>query len=471
MTVMPDILESRKPPHSIEAEQAVLGAIIMNNDVFWQLIELRGEHFFEAVHQRIFETIEALIRDKKTANPVVLKTFFENDESLKEVGGSQYIGKLATAAVAIFNINELADLIIEMHRKRALIELGESLVGQAYIADLEVTAKGLIESTEATLSSIVSKQKDAADFDADGMVADYQKFYDEALNPDTDSLINVHRLERFCDAHNVFADGNLVCIAGRPGMGKTAFALSCMRGAAHHGFAGLFFSMEMQANQITARLMADIQRNSQAPIPYKDFLKPTAMDTRHKRVMAAAHEDIKAMPLSLNTRPGLRMEQIYSHCRRVARLCDLRGSRLRLVTIDYLQLMRHENFKLKRYEQIGEDIRAMKTMAKELSLCVVVVSQLNRGVEQREDKRPTLADLAESGAIEQACDIILFPFREAYYLQRVEPKNGGDEWTEWDAKMARAKHAIEIIIAKIKNGNPNTHNLFCDITTNSFMDP
>ena len=470
----------RMPPHSHEAEQALLGAILANNRAFEKVAEfLRPEHFAEPAHGRIFEAAGKLITRGQIADIVTLRAFLEQDASLTELGGVAYLAELAAAAITIVNAPEYGRLVHDLHLRRALIDIGEDVVNSAYRPDLDTSALQAIESAEqrlydlatageadrgfrqfkTTLASAIAMAEAA--YRRDGHIAGVATGLD-----DLDKLLGgLH-------------PSDLVILAGRPGMGKTALATNiafnaaARRGDAAGAEAGAavgFFSLEMSAEQLATRILAESTRVSSERIRRGDL---TGAD--FEKVVLAARE-LESIKFYIDDTPALSISAVRSRARRLQRQHGLD-----LIVVDYLQLLRPttggsarpEN----RVQEISDITRNLKAIAKELNVPVLALSQLSRAVEQREDKRPQLSDLRESGTIEQDADVVMFVFREEYYLERGEPSQRPDEsqdkfndrYANWQERLKNAQALAELHIAKQRHGPTGKVMLHFESTTTRF---
>ncbi|MEM9878535.1 MAG: replicative DNA helicase [Pseudomonadota bacterium] len=461
MNIQPDILESRKPPHSIEAEQALLGAMLMNNDVVDRLHFLSPHHFFEAVHERIYEHVLVMREKLQTASPITLKPFFESDEALAEVGGAAYLGKLATSAVNIFNIEELAQLVVDMHDRRQLINIGEEMVNTAYEADIDISANDQIEGSEQRLFDLSEKRDVEGGFksfsasmtEAIDLIEKARKSGGKVSGKTTGLRLLNHKI-------GGFHDSDLIVLAGRPGMGKSALATSvgfyCAQalrrdlddGVSAEDSRGAvvgFFSLEMSADQLATRIL------SQQSAVSSEELRKGNINTEEFQRVAAASTRLQELPFFIDDTPGLSIAALRARARRLHRRHNLG-----LIVVDYLQLLQATNSKGRqpenRVQEISEITRGLKNIAKSLRVPVIALSQLSRAVEQREDKKPQLADLRESGTIEQDADIVLFIYREAYYHMRKKPDEADDSFIDWQKKAIDIEEHAEIDVAKHRHG-------------------
>ena len=458
---------TRTPPQNLEAEQALLGAILSNNDAADRVTQFLGpEHFSEAVHARIYEAATTLIRLGKLATPVTLKTHFENDQSLKEIGGPVYLARLAASATTIINADEYGRMIFELAQRRKLIALGTDVVNEAFEPDIESTAKDLIEKTEAALYSLAEKGQFGKGFQQfqgamkkaiDMAAAAFQR--DGHLSGISCGLTDID------EKMGGLQRSDLIILAGRPAMGKTALATNIAYHVAKNykaeyqpdgsvkvedGAVVAFFSLEMSSEQLATRIIAE-----QTAISSEEIRRGKISEDEFQRLVEVSR-DLQGLPLYIDDTGGLSIAQLAARARRLKRQ---RG--LGLIIVDYLQLLAGSARKASegRVQEVTEITVGLKALAKELDVPIIALSQLSRQVESRDDKRPQLSDLRESGSIEQDADVVLFVYREEYYLQRLEPQVGSAEHQAWQDKMDRAHGKAEVIIGKQRHGPTGTIDL------------
>ncbi|MBM3491354.1 MAG: replicative DNA helicase [Alphaproteobacteria bacterium] len=455
----------REAPHNIEAEQALLGALLVNNEACHRIGDtLVPEHFYEPVHGRIFTAIAKLVDRGLVANPVTLKHAFEQDDGLAEVGGASYLARLAGAAVTIVNVAGYARMIVDLGRRRALIRIGEDLVNRAFEAAVDDEAEEQIEAAEQRLFDLAERGE------ADRGFAPLSKALAAAL---TSAEIAYKRDGKISGVPTGFLDldaklgglhnSDLVILAARPAMGKTSLATNIALNAARlfkheavsEGRRPLsvgVFSLEMSAEQIAGRILADI-----ASVSSHKLRTGQVHHDEWPRIVAGAQE-IDDLPLFIDDTAALTISAVRTRARRLKRNADLG-----LVVIDYLQLLRPSSQRRNdnRVNEVTEITQGLKALAKELDVPVLALSQLSRAPEQRDDKRPLLADLRESGSIEQDADVVMFLFREEYYLERKEPdtERQPKEHAEWQEAMNRVHNLAEVILAKQRHGPTGTVHL------------
>jgi replicative DNA helicase len=479
-----DVEPVRLPPSNTEAEQALLGAIFRNNLAHSRVSDfLEAEHFSNAVHARIYEAVGKLIERGQLANPVTLKNLFDQDGALAEIGGAQYLTRLAEAAVTIINAEEYGRRIHDLHLRRQLIGLGEDVVNDAFSHDLDDDAVNQIERAEEKLYKLAESGQ------SEGGLRPFKAALTEAIELAQAAFKRDGRIvgvpTGFIDIDKKLGGlhpSDLIIAAGRPGMGKTAFATNIAfhaakayraapgpdgRPVAEDGAVIGFFSLEMSAEQLATRILAEesgvpSDRIRRGDVRREDFDK-----------FVAASQRLAAVPLFIDDTPALSVAALRTRARRLKR-----QQGLGLIVIDYLQLMRPSNASRgqdNRVQEISEITRGLKAIAKELAVPVLALSQLSRAVEQREDKRPQLADLRESGSIEQDADVVMFIFREEYYKSR-EPKINENEtqdkfntrYSEWQELMEKIHGIAEIIVAKQRHGPVGTVKLHFEAETTKF---
>jgi replicative DNA helicase len=450
----------RTPPHNLEAEQALLGAILVNNEACDRVSGfLLPDHYFEPVHARIYEAASALIRAGKLASPVTLKTYFESDATLKEIGGPAYLARLAAAATTIINAEEYGRAIHELAQRRKLIGLGTDVVNAAYEPTVEDSARDLIERAEQALYEMAETGRYGQGFlpfaralsDAVDMAANaYQR--DGGLSGLATGLKDLD------EKMGGMQPSDLIVLAGRPAMGKTALGTNIAYHVARHyraehrgdgsvkvldGGVVAFFSLEMSSEQLATRIISE-----QAGIPSERIRRGKIAEDEFHRIVDVSRE-LQSLPLYIDATGGLSIAQVAARARRLKRQ---RG--LGLIVVDYLQLLAGSTRRAAefRVQEVSEITVGLKALAKELNVPIVALSQLSRQVENRDDKRPQLADLRESGSIEQDADVVLFIYREEYYLARQEPRAGSPEHLDWQEKMNRAHGVAEVIIGKQRHG-------------------
>ncbi len=453
---------TRTPPHNIEAEQSLLGAILVNNDAFDRVSDfLRAEHFSEELHRRIYELLSQLIRAGKVATVITLKTYLA-DVDLGGLTVSQYLARLAAEATTIINAADYGRTIYDLAMRRDLIVIGGDIVNAAYDAPVDSAPRAQIEEAERKLYSIAETGRydggfqrfsDAITTAIDMAAAAYQR--DGHLSGLATGLSDLD------NKMGGLQKSDLIVLAGRPGMGKTALATNIAFNVArafrsevqpdgHNktidgGVVG-FFSLEMSAEQLATRIIAE-----QSGVPsYK--IRRGAITEDDFREISAAAQQMQRVPLYIDQTGGISIAQLTARARRLKRQHGLD-----LLVVDYIQLLsgsksRGDN----RVQEVTEITTGLKALAKELATPIIALSQLSRQVESRDDKRPQLSDLRESGSIEQDADVVMFVYREEYYLKNKEPREGTPEHATWMTEMERAHGRAEVILGKQRHGPTGT---------------
>ena len=457
----------REAPHNIEAEQALLGAILVNNDAFYRVSDfLKSTHFYEPLHKKIYEVAGDLIRMGKMANPVTLKTFLPANEKVGELTVAQYLARLAAEAVTIINAADYGRAIYDLAIRRALISLGEEMVNVAYDAPVDMPPPEQIEAAERRLFELAETGRYDGGFES---FADATKIAVDMANAAfmrDGGLSGVSTGLRDLDKRmGGLQPSDLIVLAGRPGMGKTSLATNIAYNIAHAyepaqqadgsfkavrgGVVG-FFSLEMSSEQLATRIISE-----QTEIGSSKIRRGEITEADFEKLVACA-QMMQKVPLYIDQTGGISIAQLAARARRLKRQ---RG--LDVIIIDYIQLMQGSSAKSSqnRVQEITEITTGLKALAKELNTPIIALSQLSRQVESRDDKRPQLSDLRESGSIEQDADVVLFVYREEYYLKNKEPKPGTDEYLRWETEMNEVRGKAEVIIAKQRHGPTGTVSL------------
>lgn len=455
----------RTLPHNIEAERGLLGAILVDNRAHERVSEyLRPEHFALTQHAKIFEAIGKLVERGQLANPITLKRFFEHDEALSDVGGPVYLAELAATAVTVINAGEYGRVIYDLHLKRELVVIGQDIVETAFGGEVDQSGTNQIEIAEQSLYDLATTGNYEGGFQAfkEAVIsaidmAETAHKRDGALAGVTTGLSDVDRL--LGGLH----PSDLLILAGRPAMGKTALATNIAYNAAktysetngEEGAVVGFFSLEMSAEQLASRILSE-----QAEISSDKMRKGEVPNEQFPRLVAASQELYK-IPIFIDDTPALTVSALRTRARRLKR-----QHQLGLIVIDYLQLVQGSNQSKSdgRVQEVSEITRGLKTLAKELDVPVIALSQLSRQVEQRDDKRPQLSDLRESGSIEQDADVVTFIYRDEYYVSKSEPQRRPEEgddkfvqrYSNWQERLQKCRNLAEFIVAKQRHGPVGT---------------
>jgi len=466
-------------PHNNEAEQGLLGALLIDNRAMERVGDsLKPEHFFAPAHQRIFAAILKLVERGQTASPVTLKSYFEKDEDLAPVGGAEYLAELAASAMTVINAEDYARTLYDLHLRRQLITLGEDIVNDSYSHTLERDADKIIESAESGLFTLAETGDARSGFGTlKNAVIKAIEYAEKAFTADGISGVTTGLRDldgKLGGLHN----SDLLILAARPSMGKTSLAVNIAFNAAKayaqsggkEGAIVGFFSLEMSSDQLATRILSE-----QSGISGDAIRKGEIQETDFRRFVEAS-QVLAQIPLYIDDTPALSIAAVRTRARRLKRQHGLG-----LLIIDYLQLLHGSGSRQgveNRVIEVSEITRGLKAIAKELQIPVLALSQLSRAVEQREDKRPMLSDLRESGSIEQDADVVMFIYREEYYLGRAQPAQKVDESDDryfervgnWQKRMDENHNIAEVIVAKQRHGPIGTEKLFFDANLTRFGD-
>ena len=447
----------RELPNNIEAEQAVIGSILVSNEIFDEInLILKSNNFYDPMHQKIFSAIENLIFRGMLANPITLKNYFEDEKD--DLNVPDYLVKVTKFSTSIRQATEYSKIIYDMFVRRELIKISEQTIDTAKLNDLRTSGQSIIENSEKLLYELAEK----------GSSYSSLMSFDKALRQTIDMASAAYKNEQgivgvptglrdLDDRLGGLHKSDLIIIAGRPGMGKTALATNIAFNAAQklqesgkEKASIAFFSLEMSSEQLSTRILAE-----QSKIKSNDIRRGRISDEQFDRFLETS-KNISELPLYIDETPALTIAAMSNRARRIKRLYGLD-----LIIVDYIQLMRGNlNYKDGRVQEVSEITQGLKAIAKELSIPVVALSQLSRQVEQRDNKKPQLSDLRESGSIEQDADVVMFVYRESYYLENKEPKPATVEHAEWQAKMNEVSNLAELIIGKQRHGP--TGNIFLE---------
>ena len=445
---------NKKQPSNIEAEQALIGSILVNNDIIDEVSTIIGSNsFYDPAHIKIFEVIETLNNKGMIANPITLKNFFEKDNMLNEVGGTEYLVKLTRFSGSSKQAVDYAKVIHEMYLRRELILISDKLSSDTLNAQ-EDDAESIIENTEKSLFDLAERGSFSQSF------LKFNKALDQTIEMATLAMKNDRGIvgvptglteldEKLGGLHK----SDLIILAGRPSMGKTALATNIAYNAAQNILSRqekssvAFFSLEMSSEQLSTRILSE-----QARIKSDDIRRGKVTEEEINRYIETSR-NIYNLPLFIDETPAITIATLSNRARRIKRLFGVN-----LIVVDYIQLMRANSIKKNegRVQEISEITQGLKALAKELNVPILALSQLSRAVEQRDDKLPQLADLRESGSIEQDADVVMFVYREEYYLERKQPKLGSIEHAEWQSKMNDVNGLADIILGKQRHGPTGT---------------
>ncbi len=438
-------------PNNIEAEQSVIGSILVSNELFDEInMIVSSKNFYDPMHQKIFNAIEKLIYGGMLANPITLKNYFENEKD--EINIPDYLVKITKFSTSVRQTIEYSKLIYDLFVKRELVKISENVIDAAKLNDLDNDGQSIIESFEKSLFDLAEK----------GSFSSSLVKFDEAMKMTIEMASNAYKndegivgvptgLTDLDDRLGGLHKSDLLIIAGRPSMGKTALATNIAFNAAKkiqedgRKSTIAFFSLEMSSEQLSTRILAE-----QARIKSNDIRRGRISEEQFDKFIETS-KNISELPLYIDETPAITIAALSNRARRIKRLYGLD-----MVVVDYIQLMRAANFRDGRVQEISEITQGLKALAKELSVPVLALSQLSRAVESRDDKKPLLSDLRESGSIEQDADVVMFVFRESYYLKNKEPRPATVEHAEWQAKMNEISHLAELLILKQRHGPTGT---------------
>ncbi len=436
-----------KLPNNIEAEQSVIGSILFNNEIFDDVnMLINSKNFFDPMHQKIFLAIEKLIYSGMLASPITLKNHFENEKD--DLNIPEYLVKITKFSTSSRQAIEYSKLIYDLYVKRELIKLSENIIDVVKLNDLEQKGQTIIENFEKSLFDLAEK----------GSINSSIIKFDQALKMTMEMATNAYKNEEgivgvptgltdLDDRLGGLHKSDLIIIAGRPSMGKTALATNIAFHAAkkiqqdNKNSTIAFFSLEMSSEQLSTRILAE-----QSRIKSNDIRRGKISEEEFDKFIETS-KNISELPLYIDETPAISIAALSNRARRIKRLYGLD-----MVVVDYIQLMQSTRFREGRVQEISEITQGLKALAKELSVPVIALSQLSRAVESRDIKKPQLSDLRESGSIEQDADVVMFVYREAYYLEKMEPRPATVEHAEWQSKMSDVSNLAEIIIGKQRHG-------------------
>ena len=435
-------------PNNIEAEQAVIGSILVSNDIFDEVNTIISSiNFYDPMHQKIFEAIESLIYKGMLANPITLKNYFEDEKD--DINVPEYLVKVTKFSTSVRQAVEYSKIIYDMFVRRELIKISEETIDSAKLNDLDTSGQTIIENSERQLFDLAEKgsfNSSLIKFD-DAMKQTIEMA--SAAYKNEEGIVGVPTgLRDLDDKLGGLHQSDLIIIAGRPSMGKTSLATNIAFNAAQKlqdsgkKSSIAFFSLEMSSEQLSTRIISE-----QARISSNDIRRGRISDDQFDKFLETS-KNIAELPLYIDETPAISIAALSNRARRIKRLFGLD-----MIVVDYIQLMRGTTYnKDGRVQEISQITQGLKAIAKELAVPVVALSQLSRQVEQRDDHKPQLADLRESGSIEQDADVVMFVYREGYYLSRKEPREATVEHAEWQAKMNEVAHLAQIIIGKQRHG-------------------
>ena len=443
-------IQDQEIPSNIEAEQNLLGSVLVNNDIIDEIASIiSSEKFYDPIHIKIYEVIENLNNKGMIANPITLKNYFEKNQGLDDVGGVEYLVKLTRFSSSVKQAIDYAKIVHENYVKRELIQISHQIKDDSVNADDDKSSDLIIEDAEKSLFDLAERGSFSQSFIKFNLALDQSINMAEQAMKNDQGIVGVPTgLTDLDEKLGGLHKSDLVIIAGRPSMGKTALATNIAYHAAKNiqlkgtKSSVAFFSLEMSSEQLSTRILSE-----QSRIKSNDIRRGKATEEELSRYIETSR-DIYELPLYIDETPAIAISTLSNRARRIKR-----KNGLSLIVVDYIQLMRTNSKRNDgRVQEISEITQGLKALAKELSVPVLALSQLSRAVEQRDDKKPQLADLRESGSIEQDADVVLFVFREEYYEEKKQPKLGSIEHAEWQSKMSDIAGLAEILIGKQRHG-------------------
>jgi replicative DNA helicase len=447
-------------PHNLEAEQAFLSSLLHHNGYYEEIGEfLIADHFSHRAHQKIYHAMGRLIERGQVADPVTLKDFFEKDDDLKAAGGTEYLAYLATHSLGFGDTREYAQLIYDLSLRRSLIDVGQELVQKAQGITLDAPAESHIEWAEQRLYDLATTgQAESGFVDFGNALASAIVTAEKAFKRDN-KIVGVTTGLRDMDKWlGGLHPSDLIILAGRPSMGKTGLATTIAFNAARAALRGqsqggltAFFSLEMSSEQLASRLLAQASRVA------SDRIRRGEVTQEEFLTFTEISRELASLPLYIDDTPALTVSALRTRTRRLKRKYGLG-----LIIVDYLQLLQGSstNRQDNRVNEVSQITRSLKALAKEMHVPVIALSQLSRAVEARDDKRPQLSDLRESGSIEQDADVVMFVYREEYYVARQQVPEGHEKFSEWQKKMNECYNIAEVILAKQRHGPIGTVRLY-----------
>ena len=436
-------------PQNLEAEQTVLGSILVSNEIYDEITDINEDFFYNPINKKIFRVINNLMQKGLLANPITLKNFFSDENELNEIGGSEYLIKLTKFSTSKLQIKYYTNLLHDLKIRRNLIEISKQILEDSANKNSEINSEQIIEGAEKKLFDIAERGK---------FNKSYIEFKEALVQTiamassaykNEEGIVGVPSgLKDLDDRLGGLHKQDLIIIAGRPSMGKTALATNIAFNAAkiirnrEKNSSIIFFSLEMSSEQLSTRILSE-----QARIKSNDIRRGKINQDDFEKFIETS-KSLENLPLFIDDTPAITISTLSNRARRIKRLHGLE-----LIVVDYIQLMKSGNYRNDgRVQEIAEITQGLKALAKELDVPILALSQLSRAVEQRDDKKPQLSDLRESGSIEQDADVVMFVYREEYYLEKLEPRVGTAEHVEWQEKMNLVHNLAELIIGKQRHG-------------------
>ena len=435
-------------PQNLEAEQTVLGTILLSNEILDEISDINEDFFFNPINKKIYKIISDLMAKGLLANPITLKNFFSNEDELNEIGGSEYLVKLTKFSTSKLQIKYYANLLHDLKIRRNLIDISKETLEESQNKNSEISAEQIIESAEKKLFDIAERGKFNKSY------VEFKEALAETIAVASSAYKNEGGivgvptgLRDLDDRLGGLHKSDLLIIAGRPSMGKTALATNIAFHAARQiqenkKSTVTFFSLEMSSEQLSTRILSE-----QSRVKSNDIRKGNINQDEFEKFLESS-KNLENLPLFIDDTPAITISTLSNRARRIKRLHGLD-----LIIVDYIQLMKSGSYRNEgRVQEVAEITQGLKALAKELDVPVLALSQLSRAVEQRDDKKPQLSDLRESGSIEQDADVVMFVYREEYYEEKKEPRVGTAEHVEWQEKMSLIHGQAELIIGKQRHG-------------------
>ena len=436
-------------PQNLEAEQTVLGSILLSNEIYDEITDINEDSFYNPVNKKIFKIIHDLMSKGLLANPITLKNFFSSEDELSDIGGSEYLVKLTKFSTSKLQIKYYVNLLHDLKIRRSLIDISRETLDEALNKNSEINAEQIIESAEKKLFDIAERGKFNRSYIEFKEALTQTIAMASSAYKNEEGIVGVPSgLRDLDDRLGGMHNQDLIIIAGRPSMGKTALATNIAFNASKSLLARgnkssiIFFSLEMSSEQLSTRILSE-----QSRIKSNDIRRGKINQDDLDKFIETSR-NLENLPLFIDDTPAITISTLSNRARRIKRLHGLD-----LVIVDYIQLMKSGNYRNEgRVQEVAEITQGLKALAKELDVPILALSQLSRAVEQRDDKKPQLSDLRESGSIEQDADVVMFVYREEYYLEKLEPRVGTAEHVEWQEKMNLVHNLAELIIGKQRHG-------------------
>ena len=436
-------------PQNLEAEQTVLGSILVSNEIYDEITDINEDSFYNPINKKIYKIIHDLMQKGLLANPITLKNFFSNENELNDIGGSEYLVKLTKFSTSKLQIKYYVNLLHDLKIRRNLIQISQETLDESLNKNSEINAEQIIETAEKKLFDIAERGKFNKSY------IDFKEALTQTIAmassayKNEEGIVGVPTgLRDLDDRLGGLHKQDLIIIAGRPSMGKTALATNIAFNAAKiiinrkKKSSIVFFSLEMTSGQLSTRILSE-----QSRIKSNDIRRGKINQDDFEKFIETS-KSLENLPLFIDDTPAITISTLSNRARRIKRLHGLD-----LIIVDYIQLMKSGNYRNEgRVQEVAEITQGLKALAKELDVPILALSQLSRAVEQRDDKKPQLSDLRESGSIEQDADVVMFVYREEYYLEKLEPRVGTAEHVEWQEKMNLIHNLAELIIGKQRHG-------------------